>query len=378
MLDYFSLKLIWWALVGVLLIGFAIMDGHDMGVGILLPFIGRSDVERRVMINTVAPHWDGNQVWFITAGGAVFAAWPFVYATAFSGMYWALLLVLFALFFRPVGFEYRSKLPDPRWRSAWDWALFCGSAVPALVFGVAFGNLLQGVPFHFDDTLRSFYSGSFWALLNPFALLSGVVSVAMLALQGACFVAHRAEGPVQSRAIQAAGVASATLIVAFTAAGVWVTQLDGYVITSIGDVGGALTPFMKEVVRQPGAWLGNFRKVPVLWVIPALGYLGAALAFVASRKGKTLLGFVGSSVSCLAVILTAGTALFPFVLPSSELPQVSLTVWDATSSHLTLNVMAWCALIFTPIVLTYTSWAYRVMRGKVTNDYILANDKSLY
>lgn len=135
---------------------------------------------------------------------------------------------------------------------------------------------------------------------------------------------------------------------------------------------------MKEVVRQPGAWLGNFRKVPVLWVIPALGYLGAALAFVASRHGKTLLGFVGSSVSCLAVILTAGTALFPFILPSSELPQVSLTVWDATSSHLTLNVMLWCALILTPIVLAYTSWAYRVMRGKVTNDYILANDKSLY
>lgn len=378
MLDYFSLKLIWWALVGVLLIGFAIMDGHDMGVGILLPFIGRGDVERRVMINTVAPHWDGNQVWFITAGGAVFAAWPFVYATAFSGMYWALLLVLFALFFRPVGFEYRSKLPDPRWRSAWDWALFGGSAVPALVFGVAFGNLLQGVPFHFDDTMRSFYSGSFWALLNPFALLSGVVSVAMLALQGACFVAHRAEGALQSRAIQAAGLASAALIVGFTAAGVWVTQLDGYVITSIGDVGGALTPFMKDVVRQPGAWLGNFRKVPVLWVIPALGYLGAALAFVASRNGKTLLGFVGSSVTCLAVILTAGTALFPFILPSSEMPQVSLTVWDATSSHLTLNVMLWCALIFTPIVLAYTSWAYRVMRGKVTNDYILANDKSLY
>jgi len=378
MLDYYYLKLIWWALVGVLLIGFAIMDGHDMGVGILLPFLGRSDVERRVMINTVAPHWDGNQVWFITAGGAVFAAWPFVYATAFSGMYWALLLVLFALFFRPVGFEYRSKLPDPRWRAAWDWALFGGSAVPALVFGVAFGNLLQGVPFHFDDTLRSFYSGSFWALLNPFALLSGVLSVAMLALQGACFVAHRADGAVQARAIQAAGVASALLVVGFTAAGVWVTQLDGYVITSIGDVGGALTPFMKEVVRQPGAWLGNFRKVPVLWVIPALGYLGAALAFVASRHGKTLLGFVGSSVSCLAVILTAGTALFPFILPSSELPQVSLTVWDATSSHLTLNVMLWCALILTPIVLAYTSWAYRVMRGKVTNDYILANDKSLY
>ncbi len=159
MIDYLTLKLIWWLLVGVLLIGFAIMDGHDMGVGTLLPILGHDDTDRRVMINSVAPHWDGNQVWFITAGGAIFAAWPFVYATAFSGMYWALLLVLFALFFRPVGFEYRSKLPDPRWRSFWDWGLFTGSSVPALVFGVAFGNLFLGVPYHLYDTMRSVSTG---------------------------------------------------------------------------------------------------------------------------------------------------------------------------------------------------------------------------
>ena len=142
-----TLKIIWWLLVGVLLVGFAIMDGHDMGVGTLLPFVGRNDVERRVVINTVGPHWDGNQVWFITAGGAIFAAWPLVYATAFSGFYWAMLAVLWALFFRPVGFDYRSKIQNPTWRSTWDWGLFVGGAVPPLIFGVAFGNLLQGVPF---------------------------------------------------------------------------------------------------------------------------------------------------------------------------------------------------------------------------------------
>ena len=202
MFDYLTLKLIWWLLVGVLLIGFAIMDGHDMGVGTLLPFLGKDDTDRRVMINTVAPHWDGNQVWFITAGGAIFAAWPVVYATAFSGLYWALLLVLFALFFRPVGFDYRSKLQDVRWRSAWDYGLFAGSAVPALVFGVAFGNLFQGVPFYFDDSMRSFYTGSFWALLNPMALLFGVVSLSLLTLQGATFLAHRTEGPLQERALE--------------------------------------------------------------------------------------------------------------------------------------------------------------------------------
>ena len=185
MLDYPTLKLIWWLLVGVLLIGFAIMDGHDMGVGTLLPFAGRDDIERRIIINTVGPHWDGNQVWFITGGGAIFAAWPLVYATAFSGFYWAMLAVLWALFFRPVGFDYRSKIDNPTWRRVWDWGLFVGGTVPPLIFGVAFGNLLQGVPFHFDDSLRPIYTGSFFALLNPFALLCGAVSSTMIVFHGA-------------------------------------------------------------------------------------------------------------------------------------------------------------------------------------------------
>ncbi|MCE1240111.1 MAG: cytochrome d ubiquinol oxidase subunit II [Azonexaceae bacterium] len=378
MFDYETLKLIWWLLVGVLLIGFAIMDGHDMGVGTLLPILGKDDTDRRVMINTVAPHWDGNQVWFITAGGAIFAAWPFVYATAFSGLYWALLLVLFALFFRPVGFEYRSKLPNPAWRSAWDWGLFAGSAVPALVFGVAFGNLFLGVPFRLDETMRSFYSGSFWALLNPFALLVGVVSLSLLTLQGATFLAHRTEGALQARAKLAGSVLAVVLLLAFSGAGFVVSRIDGYVIQSIPDVGGVLNPLMKEVVRQPGAWFGNFNKAPVLWLIPALAYVGAIGALVALRVGRTLFAFVGSSLACLSVILTAGVALFPFVLPSSELPKASLTAWDATSSYVTLNVMLWVALIFTPIVLAYTGWAYRVMAGTVTRDYIKANDKALY
>jgi cytochrome d ubiquinol oxidase subunit II len=376
MFDYLTLKLIWWLLVGVLLIGFAIMDGHDMGVGTLLPFLGKDDTERRIMINTVAPHWDGNQVWFITAGGAIFAAWPVVYATAFSGLYWALLLVLFALFFRPVGFDYRSKLEDARWRSAWDYGLFAGSAVPALVFGVAFGNLFQGVPFHFDDSMRSYYTGSFWALLNPMALLFGVVSLALLTLQGATFLAHRTDGQLQERALKAARLFAIVLLVAFCAAGFWVSRIDGFVIKSIGDVGTALNPMMKEVVREQGAWFGNYQKLPLLWLIPALGCAGAIGVIALARR--TLLAFVASSVSCLSVILTAGVALFPFVLPSSSAPAASLTAWDACSSYTTLNVMFWVALIFTPIVVAYTGWAYHVMAGKVTREYIATNDKSLY
>jgi cytochrome d ubiquinol oxidase subunit II len=378
MFDYMTLKLIWWLLVGVLLIGFAIMDGHDMGVGTLLQILGKDDTDRRVMINTVAPHWDGNQVWFITGGGAVFAAWPFVYATAFSGMYWALLLVLFALFFRPVGFEYRSKLPHPAWRKSWDWGLFAGSAIPALVFGVAFGNLFLGLPFRLDESMRSFYSGSFWALLNPFALLSGVVSLSLLTLQGATFLSHRTEGDLQRRAKKAANILAIIMLVAFSAAGIWVSQLNGYVIQSIPDVGGVLNPLMKEVSRESGAWFNNYQHTPVLWLIPVAAYLGGLLVLFGLRAGYTLLAFVGSSVACVSVILTAGVALFPFILPSSELPKASLTAWDATSSYVTLNVMLWVALIFTPIVLAYTSWAYHVMAGKVTRNDIATNDKSLY
>ena len=378
MFDYETLKLIWWLLVGVLLIGFTIMDGHDMGVGTLLPILGKDDTERRVMINTIAPHWDGNQVWFITAGGAIFAAWPFVYATAFSGMYWALLLVLFALFFRPVGFEYRSKLPDPTWRKSWDWGIFAGSAIPALVFGVAFGNLFLGVPFRLDDTMRSFYSGSFWALLNPFALLFGVVSLTLITLQGATFLSHRTDGDLQARVKKTASLLAIVLMVAFSLGGLWVSRIDGYVIQSIGDIGGVLSPLMKEVSRAPGAWFDNYNKMPILWLIPALAYVGGVVVLLALRAGWTLLAFIGSSLACVSVILTAGVALFPFVLPSSEMPKASLTAWDATSSHFTLNVMLWVALIFTPIVVAYTGWAYRVMSGKVTRDFIVKNDKSLY
>lgn len=378
MIDYLTLKVIWWVLVGVLLIGFAIMDGHDMGVGALLPILGRDDTDRRVMINSVAPHWDGNQVWFITAGGAIFAAWPFVYATAFSGLYWGLLLVLFALFFRPVGFEYRSKMPDPTWRKAWDWGIFAGSTVPPLVFGVTFGNLFLGVPFILDDSMRSFYSGSFWALLNPFALLCGVTSLSLLTLQGATFLAHRTEGALQTRAIKTATLLTFVLLAAFSLAGLWVSRLDGYAIQSIPDVGGALNPLMKEVVRQPGGWFTNYHHYPLLWLVPVAAYLGGTIVLLGLRYGKALLAFVGSSLACVSVIATAGVGLFPFLLPSSEFPKASLTVWDATSSQVTLNVMFWVALIFTPIVLIYTSWAYRVMSGKVTRDFITSNDKALY
>ncbi len=378
MFDYPTIKFIWWLLVGVLLIGFAIMDGHDMGVGALLPFVGRSDTERRVVINTIAPHWDGNQVWFITAGGAIFAAWPFVYATAFSGFYWAMLAVLWSLFFRPVGFDYRSKIEDPRWRAFWDWGLFVGGFVPPVIFGVAFGNLLQGVPFHFDDTLRVFYEGSFWALLNPFALLCGLVSASMILLQGATYLMLRTEGKMAQRARRAAMLFGVLTIVLFVLGGLWVGQLDGYVITAGGEAAAQSNPLAKTVVRAAGAWLANYQRYPLTMVLPLLGIVSAVAAVALASARKAGLAFIASSLVQAGVIGTAGASLFPFLLPSSSDPRSSLTAWDATSSQMTLNTMFWAALIFTPIVLSYTAWCYRVMRGKVTEQHIRANSKSVY
>lgn len=380
MLDYTTLKLIWWLLVGVLLVGFAIMDGHDMGVGTLLPFVGRNDDERRVVINTVGPHWDGNQVWFITGGGAIFAAWPLVYATAFSGFYWAMLAVLWALFFRPVGFDYRSKIHNATWRRTWDWGLFVGGAVPPLIFGVAFGNLFQGVPFGFDDALVSTYTGSFWALLNPFALLVGVVSSAMITMHGGMYLAHRTEGDVQRRTVRAASIAALVMVAAFVGAGLWLRfgGIEGYAITSMPATDALPDPLAKTVVRSADAWWANYDRQPLIWLLPVLGIAGALLAAWRVRAGGTLGAFVLSSLSIVGVIGTAGAALFPFVMPSSTHPGASLTIWDSTSSHLTLGLMFWAVVIFMPIIVFYTGWAYRVMRGKVTVAQIRANEHSAY
>jgi cytochrome bd ubiquinol oxidase subunit II len=377
--DYFTLKIIWWLLVGALLIGFAVMDGFDLGVGALLPFVAKTDDERRVLINSIGPTWEGNQVWFITGGGALFAAWPLVYATAFSGFYWALLLVLFALFFRPVGFEYRSKVADPRWRSAWDWGLFVGGAVPALVFGVAFGNLLQGVPFTFDDMLRPFYSGSFFGLLNPFALLTGVVSLSMLVMHGAVYLQMRTEGEIAARARRAARIVGVVFIAAFVLAGIWQAYgIQGYRIVAAPDPGGVGVPLAKTVEKAAGAWMANYAAHPWMWLAPALAAGGGLLALLLSAARRGGAAFVFSAAALAGTILTAGFAMFPFVMPSSTFPNASLTVYDAVSSHRTLNLMFVAVVLFLPVVLLYTSWVYRVLRGKVTEKRIREETHSAY
>ena len=377
--EYETLKFIWWLFVGVLLIGFAVMDGFDMGVGTLLPFLGKNDEERRVIINSVGATWEGNQVWFITAGGAFFAAWPLVYAAAFSGFYVALMLTLFALFFRPVGFDYRSKVHDPRWRNAWDWGLFAGGSVPALIFGVAFGNLLLGVPFHYDADLRVTYSGSFWALLNPFALLAGVVSLSMLTMHGAVYLQHRTEGEIYERAKAAVKASAIVLIIAFVLAGLWIaTGIEGYKIVSMPSPNAAFTPLAKVVEKAAGAWLNNYTIYPWTIVAPILAIGAAVIALLLSAANRTATAFIFSALSVTGVILTAGLAMFPFIMPSSTFPNSSLTAWDAVSSRGTLQIMFWAAVVFLPLIAAYTSWVYRVLRGKITVQSIRDNEHTAY
>ncbi|WP_434940364.1 cytochrome d ubiquinol oxidase subunit II [Shewanella sp. HL-SH8] len=379
MFEYEVLRFIWWALIGVLFIGFAVTDGFDMGVGALLPIIGKDDTERRIMINTIAPHWDGNQVWLITAGGALFAAWPMVYAVSFSGFYVAMMLVLFALFLRPVGFDYRSKIEDPKWRKSWDWALFIGGFVPPLIIGVAFGNLLQGVPFNFDEFLRAKYHGGFFGLLNPFGLLTGLVCVSMIIMHGSAWLQMKTEGELRVRAANMTQIFGGLLVVLFAAAGLWLANgIDGYVITSTLDLAGPSNPTTKTVAIEAGAWLANYDKYPVTMLFPALGLLMPLLAILASRFNRSGFAFFFSALAIASVILTCGAAMFPFVMPSSLEPNVSLTMWDATASQMTLKVMTFAAIIFVPTVLSYTIWTYYKMYGRLNRNFIEDNKSSLY
>ncbi len=378
LLDFELLRVMWWVLLGVLLGGFALTDGFDMGVGALLPFVGKTDTERRIAINTIGPVWEGNQVWFILGGGAIFAAWPPLYAVSFSGFYLAMFAVLAALILRPVGFKYRSKRDSATWRSAWDWALFIGGAVPALIFGVAMGNVLQGVPFRFNEDLMIFYEGSFFGLLNPFALLAGLVSLAMLVMHGAAWLQLKTEGPVQERARMYGSVAAVVTIVTYALAGVWMASgIAGYVTVGVPVTDGPSNPLLGEVARSP-SWFAAYAARPWIAVAPVLGFVGAALVFLGFRAGREVSTLLFSKLSITGIIASVGLTMFPFILPSSLDPKSSLTVWNSSSSHQTLFVMLVMAVIFVPIILAYTAWVYKVLWGKVTEADVAENSSTVY
>ncbi len=367
LVDYHILKIIWWALLGVLLIGFAVMDGFDMGVGILLPLVSRTDGERRIAINTVGPVWEGNQVWLILGGGVIFAAWPPVYAAAFSSFYMAIFIALAGLVLRAVSFTFRSKVLSPVWRSMWDIGLFFGSAIPALIFGVAIGNVLQGVSFHLTPELLPVNDGVFADLFNPLGLATGCLSFFMLMQHGAAWLVLKTEGAIQIRARVWGIIAGLLAAAIFAGVGAWMVKegFQGYVIESGANPEGVANPLSKTVVREVGAWFKNYESFPWMWIAPVFGFSGLFLAALLLRGLAEKPALIFSGFGIAGVVATPGVAMFPFILPSSIDPRSSLTVWDASSSHQTLFIMLVVTAVFMPIILIYTAWVYRILRGKV-------------
>jgi cytochrome d ubiquinol oxidase subunit II len=379
MLDYETLRIIWWAILALLACGFAIMDGFDLGIGMLLPFLGKTDDERRVMLNTVGPTWEGNQTWLVTLGGITFGAWSQVYATLFSGLYTGLLVLLLSLILRPVGFDYRSKLTAPRWRTTWDWALFLGGLVPTVVLSLAVGNIQQGLPFHLDHDMHSIYEGGFWGLFNPFGLFCVVVGVSLLCLHGAVYLNCRTDGRLAERARRVIGWSAGIFVVSFMVAGAWIAYgVEGYAVTSNIDPNAANVPLAKTVSKSTGLWLNNYSRFPALVLAPVLAAASALLAVLYATKNMTATAFALSSLTVLATLLTAGGSMFPFIIPSSADPTSSLIVWDASASRYTLQLLFFATALFMPIVISYTAWVYRVMRGKVTVEDIQNNQHILY
>ena len=382
LIDYETLRVIWWALLGVLLIGFALTDGFDMGVGALLPFVAKTDVERRVVINTVGPVWEGNQVWFILGGGAIFAAWPPLYAVSFSGFYLAMFVVLAAFIVRPVAFKYRSKRDSATWRNSWDWALFAGGAIPALLFGVAVGNVLLGVPFHLNDMLMPRYDGNFLikflGLLRPFALLAGVVSFSMLLMHGAAWLSLKSEGLVANRARRIGTYAGLVAMLGYALAGLWLAVgIDGFAFVGEVVTDGPSNPLYSEVAWG-GSWLAAYGARPWIIAAPIMGFVGMALALRGLIAGREVPTLLWSKMGITGVISSVGLTMFPFILPSTVDPNSSLTVWDSSSSHQTLFIMLVCTVIFMPLILMYTAWVYKALWGKVTEADVTSNSDTVY
>lgn len=331
-----DLNSIWFILIAILYIGYFILEGFDFGVGILHPFVAKTDTERRMVINTIGPHWDGNEVWLITAGGATFAAFPNWYATLFSGFYLPLFLMLVALIIRGVAFEFRSKDDDPRWRALWDWSIFTGSLIPAVLWGVAFANFVRGVPIDASQN----YVGGFWNLLNPYALAAGVLTALGCTLQGAIFLALKAEDPIRSR------VQSLTLRL-------WIPSV--VVLVAVIGFTYSQTDILTKLGVNPG-------------VIPIGAVLASFITGYFVYRKQSGWAFVMNSLAIALTIITVFLQLYPRVMVSSLNSEWSLTIYNASSSPYTLQVMTIIAVIFVPIVLVYQGWTYWVFRKRVSNN----------
>lgn len=379
MLEIETLKLAWWLIIAVLIIGFVLTDGFDLGALILLPWVGHTDEERRVVLNAVGATWEGNQTWLVTAAAATFAAWPLVYAVSFSGLYFAMLLALFALFLRPVGFDYRSKLADPRWRATWDWALFVGGLVPTLVFGLLLGNLFVGLPFRLDDDFRSVYRGGFLDLFHPFAVLVALAATLLCMMHGGAYLRLRTQGELALRIGRWTLGVGALLALLLLGCGAWLSSsLPGLRMAGGSGLSPLSAALASQLVMAPAAWADHYVRAPGLLVLPGASLLAIAATMALMGAGHVRLAFCSSAGAVIATLASAGVALFPFVLPSSLAPAASLTLWNASSSPRTLQIMLWVVLLFVPLILLYTGWVYRVLRGPITVEQVRSDGKRLY
>ncbi len=375
---YTVLKLVWAGLLCVLLIGLGLMVGMDMGVGTLLRFVGRNDAERRTALNIIGPHWDGNQVWFILGGGAIFAAFPTLYATSFSVFYVVMILLLFSMILRPVAFEYRSKVDASTWRASWDWAFLASGFLPMFVYGAAFGNILQGVGYHFAWNGQYYQDSSFFSyLLNPFAILCGLMAVSLSVFQGGVMLMMRSENPIYSRAQGYARTGALVGAALFAIGGLWIRHVRGFVLLE-GQPGMPANPMQgQHVSMEAGAWLHNYVAHPVLWLLPVLGLFSMVAGAVFVSASRPYLAWWTGVGSWVGTIGTVGAAMFPFFMPSSTNPDQSLTIWNSSASQYGLICMLVVALIFVPLILCYTAWCYYVMGGKVRPENII-NDTHSY
>lgn len=376
--TYALLKIIWVALLGILFIALGTMVGMDMGVGTLLRFVGRNDAERRTALNIIGPHWDGNQVWFILGGGAIFAAFPTLYGTSFSVFYVVMILLLFSMILRPVAFEYRSKIDNKYWRSSWDVTFLISGTIPMFIFGAAFGNILQGVGYHFLWTGQYVQDESFLSyLLNPFAILCGLLSVSLSIQQGAAMLMIRGEEPIYSRARRYGSKAGLIAALLFCIGGFWINWIAGFKLVHLDNPAMPANPLHGQIVEQAtGAWLNNYFAHPLLWIIPFVGFISMLCTSLALSKNKPFLGWWLGFASWSGTILTVGSAMFPFLMPSTTAPNQSLTAWNATGSMYGLICMLTVALIFVPIIISYTAWCFRIMNKRVTIKDVIDNHES--
>ena len=371
-IDYATLKLCWFSLIGVLFTGFAITGGSDLGVCALLPFIGKNDLEKRIALNSIGPSWEGNQVWFITAVGAIFAAWPLVYAALFSSLYGLIFILLIPLILRPPGLDYRSKLQYPAWRKIWDCSLFLSGLLPLLLLGAIIANLFLGVPFYYDNTLLPHTQTFFFSsLLNPYTFLLSISGASLLLLQGTLFLQSKTTEILQNRAKKIAKMLSLAFLITFPIAWYWTLYLiPGFSIVSIPALNTAITPLAKTCIKAAGLWQTHYQTYPLGYFIPFTVILMVGFAWLFSTLKRPKLALCFNSFAIAASLATLSFTLFPFILPSSISPSHSLTLWDAAASHRTLLWMLAVSVLLVPIILSYTLWAFRVMRGPITTDSI--------